>query len=65
MEERFKKHLQEDISHDFSHQSLILSLLLIGFFLIFSLAPQQIGLYRDSKRVEGHYQKMLHKKIVF
>ncbi|MGT2932840.1 sensor histidine kinase [Streptococcus catagoni] len=61
MEEQFKKHLQDDISHDFSHQSLILSVLLIGFFLIFSLAPQQIGLYRDLKSVEGTYHHLLKK----
>src|SRR3712207_6853146 len=59
MEERFKKRLQDDISHHFSHQSLILSILLIGLFLIFSLAPQQIGLYQDLKAVEHSYHQLI------
>ncbi|ESA47764.1 hypothetical protein HMPREF1234_0266 [Streptococcus pyogenes GA41039] len=35
VEEHFKKQLQDDISRHFSYQSLMLSLLLIGLFIIF------------------------------
>ncbi|MGT2744452.1 sensor histidine kinase [Streptococcus phocae subsp. phocae] len=61
MEERFKKRLQDDISHHFSNQSLILSVLLIGLFVIFSLAPQHIGLYHDLKRAENSYHELREK----
>ncbi|HEL1014330.1 TPA: sensor histidine kinase [Streptococcus equi subsp. zooepidemicus] len=65
MEERFKKRLQDDISHHFSHQSLILSILLIGLFLVFSLAPQQIGLYQDLKAVEHSYHQLIRQNKAF
>lgn len=61
MEERFKKRLQDDISKHFSRQSLILSLLLIALFVLFSLAPQQIGLYKDVNSVSYSYKQLIQK----
>ncbi|SUO77103.1 two-component sensor kinase [Streptococcus pyogenes] len=57
VEEHFKKQLQDDISRHFSYQSLMLSLLLIGLFIIFSLAPQQLGLYRDINATATRYHR--------
>ncbi|HEO7422356.1 TPA: sensor histidine kinase [Streptococcus agalactiae] len=61
MEEGFKKRLQDDISKHFSRQSLILSLLLIALFVLFSLAPQQIGLYKDVNSVSYSYKQLIQK----
>ncbi|SDV88051.1 Two-component sensor kinase, associated with ferric iron transporter, SPy1061 homolog [Streptococcus pyogenes] len=62
MEEHFKKQLQDDISRHFSYQSLMLSLLLIGLFIIFSLAPQQLGLYRDINATATRYHRLISKQ---
>ncbi|HHJ7162716.1 TPA: sensor histidine kinase, partial [Streptococcus pyogenes] len=62
VEEHFKKQLQDDISRHFSYQSLILSLLLIGLFIIFSLAPQQLGLYRDINATATRYHRLISKQ---
>ncbi|HEQ4920341.1 TPA: sensor histidine kinase [Streptococcus pyogenes] len=59
VEEHFKKQLQDDISRHFSYQSLMLSLLLIGLFIIFSLAPQQLGLYRDINATATRYHRLI------
>ncbi|WP_159796697.1 sensor histidine kinase [Streptococcus halichoeri] len=56
VEEQFKRHLQEDISRHFSKQSFIVSLILIFFFIIFSFAPQEIGLYQDFQTVKRNFQ---------
>ncbi|AEQ24406.1 TPA: sensor histidine kinase [Streptococcus pyogenes] len=62
VEEHFKKQLQDDISRHFSYQSLMLSLLLIGLFIIFSLAPQQLGLYRDINATATRYHRLISKQ---
>ncbi|MDV5973775.1 UNVERIFIED_CONTAM: sensor histidine kinase [Streptococcus canis] len=62
VEENFKKRLQDDISRHFSYQSLILSVILIGLFIIFSLAPQQIGLYRDVTVSANRYHQLITKQ---
>ncbi|HEQ8556056.1 TPA: sensor histidine kinase [Streptococcus pyogenes] len=62
VEEHFKKQLQDDISRHFSFQSLMLSLLLIGLFIIFSLAPQQLGLYRDINATATRYHRLISKQ---
>ncbi|HEP3822217.1 TPA: sensor histidine kinase [Streptococcus pyogenes] len=62
VEEHFKKQLQDDISRHFSYQSLMLSLLLIGLFIIFSLAPQQLGLYRDINTTATRYHRLISKQ---
>ena len=62
VEEKFKKRLQDDISRHFSYQSLMLSVLLIGLFVIFSLAPQQIGLYQDVNTIANRYQRFITKQ---
>ncbi|VHG30174.1 sensor histidine kinase [Streptococcus pyogenes] len=64
VEEHFKKQLQDDISRHFSYQSLMLSLLLIGLFIIFSLAPQQLGLYRDINATATRYHRLISKQEV-
>ncbi|VGV59614.1 two-component sensor kinase [Streptococcus pyogenes] len=62
VEEHFKKQLQDDISRHFSYQSLMLSLFLIGLFIIFSLAPQQLGLYRDINATATRYHRLISKQ---
>ncbi|HGC6537309.1 TPA: sensor histidine kinase [Streptococcus pyogenes] len=62
VEEHFKKQLQDDISRHFSYQSLMLSLLLIGLFIIFSLAPQQLGLYHDINATATRYHRLISKQ---
>lgn len=62
VEEKFKQRLQKDISRHFSYQSLMLSVLLIGLFVIFSLAPQQIGLYRDVNTIADRYHCFVTKQ---
>ncbi|BAH81706.1 sensor histidine kinase [Streptococcus dysgalactiae subsp. dysgalactiae] len=62
VEEKFKQRLQKDISRHFSYQSLMLSVLLIGLFVIFSLAPQQIGLYRDVNTIADRYHRFVTKQ---
>ncbi|NTS38352.1 sensor histidine kinase [Streptococcus pyogenes] len=62
VEEHFKKQLQDDISRHFSYQSLMLSLLLIGLFIIFSLAPQQLCLYRDINATATRYHRLISKQ---
>uniref|UniRef100_UPI003F68EAA7 sensor histidine kinase n=1 Tax=Streptococcus pluranimalium TaxID=82348 RepID=UPI003F68EAA7 len=66
MEEKFKLTLQKDIVNHFSHQALLLSALLIAFFLLFALVPQQYGIYRDSRVISKTYDKFVthHERLL-